>query len=76
MLKSKELRICVALSICALFAMSTTATAQKQKKQVSYEQAWKLCKQALDREGPATSENTNSRYVRGGACMAKYGYSF
>jgi hypothetical protein len=74
MLKSKQLRICVALSVCALLAMSTTATAQQ--KRVSYEQAWKLCKQALDREGPATTENTNSRYVRGGACLAKYGYKF
>ena len=77
MLKSKELRICMALSVCALFAMTATASAATaQKKRISHEQAWKLCKQALDREGPATTENTNSRYLRGGACMAKYGYSF
>lgn len=74
MLKSRKLRICVALSVCTLLAMSATATAQQ--KRVSYEQAWKLCKQALDREGPANPLNTNSRYLRGGACMAKFGYSF
>ncbi len=30
----------------------------------------------LDKEGAANPLNTNDRYVRGGACLAKYGYSF
>jgi hypothetical protein len=70
------LRIAVAISICAAFAMPTVASAQQKQKKVSYEQAWKLCKAALDKEGPATPLNTNDRYIRGGACMAKFGYGF
>jgi hypothetical protein len=58
---------------CALTMVSTDASAQKR---VSHAQAWKICKAAMDREGPATTTNTNDRYLRGGACMAKFGYSF
>lgn len=75
MLKSSYLRIVLAAAVCGAFAMPTAALAAKQKR-VSHAQAWKICKAALDKEGPATPLNTNDRYLRGGACMAKFGYSF
>lgn len=70
-----NVRIAVAVFVaaCAMAAVSTEASAQKK---VSHAQAWKICKAALDKEGPATTTNTNDRYLRGGACMAKFGYSF
>ena len=48
------------------------AYAQASKGNVSYRQAWRICKSTLDREGLAL--DTNDRYLRGGACLAKYGY--
>lgn len=77
MRKGKALGAAFAVSTCALFAMSVTASAQNTaQKKVSHAQAWKICKAALDKEGPATPLNTNDRYIRGGACMAKFGYTF
>lgn len=54
--------------------LANGASAAKREKRVSFEQAWALCKAELDREkipGPGIS---NDRYIRGGACMARYGY--
>ncbi|MDT3683819.1 MAG: hypothetical protein RO009_02095 [Pseudorhodoplanes sp.] len=71
----------IALTSCAFIAMHGVASAQSTKaqntkpKKVTYEQAWKLCKQALSKESHSILD-TNTRYLRGGACMAKYGYSF
>jgi len=48
------------------------AYAQASKGNVTYRQAWRLCKAMLDREGVPT--DSNDRYLRGGACLAKYGY--
>jgi len=46
-------------------------------KRVSYEEAWRLCKAELDREKiPGTLTSTNERYLRGGACMKRYGHNF
>jgi len=70
-----KLQICLSLSACVLLAMTVTASAQKKQKRVSYEQAWKICKQALDKEGAANPLTTNDRYLRGGACLAKFGYN-
>ena len=45
------------------------------KKKVTFEKAWKLCKAELDRDKiPATSAMSNERFIRGGACMKRYGY--
>lgn len=75
MSKRKAITLVVALTSCAFLAMHGTASAQNTKKKVTYEQAWKLCKQALAKESHSILD-TNTRYLRGGACMAKYGYSF
>ncbi len=77
MRNGKALGFAITMSACALLAMSVTASAQnKAQKKVSHAQAWKICKAALDKEGPANPLNTNDRYIRGGACLAKFGYSF
>lgn len=70
----KTVGLVIALSASALLSTGDAALAQTTKK-VSYEQAWKLCKQALAKESHAALD-TNTRYLRGGACMAKYGYKF
>jgi hypothetical protein len=75
----KTMTMTIAFTSCVLLAMHGAASAQNAKSaktnKVTYEQAWKLCKQALDKEGHAILD-TNVRYQRGGACMAKYGYKF
>jgi hypothetical protein len=75
MLNPNLLHIGIVVSVCAAFAIPQAASAQSKKK-VSHAEAWRICKAALDKEGPATSLNTNDRYIRGGACLAKFGYSF
>lgn len=68
-----KIAVVIVAGACALIAVNTEASAQQRK--VSLAQAWKICKAALDKEGPATTTNTNDRFLRGGACMAKFGYS-
>lgn len=75
MYRRKAITLVIALTSCALLAMHGTASAQNAQKKVTYEQAWKLCKQALNKETHSNLD-TNTRYLRGGACMAKYGYKF
>lgn len=76
MSKRKAITMTIALTSCVFLAMHGSASAQNAKpKKVTYEQAWKLCKQALAKESHAILD-TNTKYLRGGACMAKYGYSF
>lgn len=72
----RSMTMSLALTSSMLLAMHGVASAQNAKKRtVTYEQAWKLCKQALDKEKHAVLD-TNTRYLRGGACMAKFGYRF
>jgi hypothetical protein len=74
-MNSRRIDVVAALLVFTAFAMPSDASAQKQKK-VSHAEAWRICKAMLDKEGPATPLNTNDRYMRGGACLAKFGYSF
>jgi hypothetical protein len=65
------------LFITLVLAVGIAANASAAtKKKVTFEQAWKLCKAELDREKiPNTTGHANERYIRGGACMKRYGYS-
>lgn len=58
----------------AFVATGTVATASAAK--VSYAAAWRLCKAELDREHIPSVSVSNDRYLRGGACMRRYGYHF
>lgn len=76
MSKRKVTAMTLVVTSCVLLSMHGVASAQNTKqKKVTYEQAWKLCKNALNRETHSNLD-TNTRYLRGGACMAKYGYKF
>ena len=62
----------------AFFAASILVgdvSAQASETKLSFEQAWAKCKQMLDSEKVPGTLTSNDRYLRGGACMAKFGYS-
>ena len=72
--KRKLFATLLAIMTVVGFVFSDNASAASKKK-VSFEQAWKLCKAELDKDKiPNTSGMANERYIRGGACMKKYGY--
>jgi hypothetical protein len=61
----------VALAVLP-FAAGDTASAQQKTQKLTYEQAYEKCRTEI---GAGTDANAGpSRYVRGGACMKKYGY--
>jgi hypothetical protein len=66
----------LAIAVAATFGFTADASAATKKKKVTYEQAWKLCKEQLDKEKAPATTTSNERYLRGGACMKNYGYSF
>jgi hypothetical protein len=75
--KKKVFVMLVAVAVAAAFGFTADASAATKKKKVTYEQAWKLCKAMLDKEKVSgVGTQANERYLRGGACMKDYGYSF
>jgi hypothetical protein len=64
------------LGAAMIVTSASGVSAAKRHKKVSYEQAWTLCKGELDREKIPGVGVSNDRYLRGGACMARYGYKF
>ncbi len=68
-----------ALSMCAVLAVSTPASAQQQKttKKISYEEAFRRCKAFMDKEKGSLAAGTTAdanKSTRGAACMRKFGY--
>ena len=45
----------------------------KAKPKPTYEEAWKLCTEQMDRS-KILKQDAGQRYAAGGACMMKYGY--
>ena len=74
--KNKLTVTLLAAALAAAFAFAENASAASKNKTVSYERAWKLCKDQLDKEKIPATTTSNERYLRGGACMKKYGYDF
>jgi hypothetical protein len=74
MVKSNLLRATLAMSVCMIFAMAGTASAQTQKKKVTRDQAWEICRKEIQKEMPMQTTNQNQRFIRGGACMARFGH--
>jgi hypothetical protein len=67
--------IALAIATSFGFVFADTASAAPKGKKLTFEQAWKFCKQKLDKEGvPNTMGAPNERYIRGGACMKSLGY--
>jgi flagellar biosynthesis protein FlhB len=63
----------VALSFAGVLIVFGAPDASAQKK-MSYEQAYKICKQQVDRTYPSALETTG-RQLHGGACMKQYGFN-
>jgi hypothetical protein len=63
--------IAVAIVASPNFAVSAVAA-----QGMSYSEAWRICKAQLDKERSPGTTTSNERFLRGGACMAKYGHRF
>jgi hypothetical protein len=73
---AKYLFIGTIVASAVILSFSDAATAASKTKKLTFEQAWKLCKQKLDKEGAmSTSTSANDRFIKGGGCMKEHGYS-
>jgi hypothetical protein len=63
----------LALSVAGMLIIFGTPDAAAQKK-MTYEDAYRKCKEQFDRTYP-TSYATTGRYLHGGACMKQYGFN-
>ena len=70
--RSKFIAGVLAVGVAAELGMAGAALAAR----VSYAEAWRLCKAELDNERIPPLSISNDRYLRGGACMQRYGYHF
>lgn len=68
-------KILAGLLAVALMAQPVTLSVASAAG-VSFAEAWRLCKAELDREHIPSVMTSNDRYLRGGACMRRYGYHF
>ena len=71
-MKRNVVSILMAATFIAAFAL--TAGAAEHKK-VSLSEAWRICKEDVDKNIPKSADHATQRYARGGACMRKFGYS-
>ena len=73
MSKTKFVLTLLAVTFAAPLGLADTASAAQKK--VTYEQAWKICLDELNKENvPGTMGMANDRYVRIEGCMMRYGY--
>jgi hypothetical protein len=74
MSKARFLTPVIAIALAASLACVSNASAQAQKK-VTYQQAFKLCKDELDKSGAyPVGLNASARATAGAGCMSKYGF--
>ena len=72
---SKTKIIVTLLAVTFAMPLGLADKASAAKKKVSYEQAWKICLDELNKEHvPGTGTQANERYVRIEGCMMRYGY--
>ena len=73
MSKTKIVLTLLAVTFAAPLVLTDTASAAQKK--VTYEQAWKICLDELNKENVyGTGIQANDRYVRIEGCMMRYGY--
>jgi hypothetical protein len=73
MSKSKIVLTLLAVTFAAPLGLADKASAAQKK--VTYEQAWKICLDELNKENVyGTGIQANDRYVRIEGCMMRYGY--
>jgi hypothetical protein len=66
----------LAAGLAATLATSLLGGVAFGAKKITYAEAWRLCKAELDNSKTYAGWVSNDRYLRGGACMHKYGYRF
>jgi hypothetical protein len=72
MSRSRILIALLAVTLAAPLGFVGTASAAKK---LTHDQAWKVCKDKLDKAGVyGTGLQANEHYTRGAGCMRKYGY--
>jgi hypothetical protein len=71
------MKICrvVAFLFAGMLVFYAVPDAYAQKKKLTYEQAFALCKKDVDSVFPGREYDTAGRYARGGACMKQQGYN-
>jgi len=73
MSKAKIVLTLLAVTFAAPLGLADSASAAQ--KTITYEQAWKICLDELNKENvPGTGVQANERYVRIEGCMRRYGY--
>jgi len=73
MSKTKIVLTLLAVTFAAPLGLADKASAAQKK--VTYEQAWKICLDDLNKENvPGTMSMANDRYIRIEGCMMRYGY--
>ncbi len=61
--------------VIGCFGFVSPGAAVAKTKKLTFEQAWKVCKQRLDKENASgTMLQANERFIKGGACMKEHGY--
>lgn len=66
--------VTILVGIIAVVALAGLPEHASAAKKMSLAQAWKACKAQIDKDLPVTTDNQNERYLRGGACLKKFGY--
>jgi len=72
-MRNRSIHLIVVLAAAAAIGFAGLASAKSKKTQLSYEDAWAVCKKFVD-EGVKSWDQHTQRYTRGAACMKKYGY--
>ncbi len=82
--QAREIMMLRVRQVCGMLALSLAgvlllygapdAYAQKQKKKLTYEQAFALCKEDV-KKVPGAEYHTAGMYARGAGCMKQHGYN-
>jgi hypothetical protein len=62
-------------AVVIVFAFTAIVSANAgEHKRVTLAQAWKICKEDVDKNVSKGFDHSTQRYQRAGACMKKFGY--
>lgn len=70
-MRSKLLLVVTAAILTVTLGPGAGAATQKK---VTLSQAWKICKEDVDKAVPKSADHATQRYMRAGACMKRLGY--
>jgi hypothetical protein len=72
-MQNRSTRLILSIAAAAALGFAGPALAKSKKAQLSYEDAWAVCKKFVD-DGVKSWDQHTQRYARGASCMKKYGY--